>query len=88
MKNVEGLQHEIEYSLDEALTHFNWAKDAMRAAEAWSIYSGEGMSGSPLKMAAHISEIMAQLEAAHKFLIEAAKLQREKDQQEAAEWAP
>lgn len=84
MNDSEGLQHEIECAVDEALTHFNWAKDAMRAAEAWSIYSGEGMSGSPLKMAAHIGEVMAQLESAHKFLIEAAKMQRERDQQEAA----
>lgn len=84
MNDSEGLQHEIECALDLALQSFNCAKNSMRAAEAWSIYSGEGMSGSPLKMAAHIGEVMAQLESAHKFLIEAAKMQRERDQQEAA----
>lgn len=84
MNDIEGIEHEIACALDEALTNFRWAKEDMRAAEAWKNYSGEGMSGAPLTMAARISEIMAKLEQAHKFLIEAARLQRQKDQEDAA----
>lgn len=84
MSDSEGIQHEIECELDMANRCWIAAKEEIRAAEAWQTFSFECVASRPLKMAARIGEIMAQLEGAHKHLIEAAKLQREADQQEAA----
>lgn len=83
-EDVEGIDHEIGCALEEAQQAWNEAKAEIKKTEAWQTFSFESVESRPLKMAARISEVMAQLEGAHKFLIEAARLQREKDQQEAA----
>lgn len=84
MNDIEGIDHEIGCALDEAQQAWNEAKAEIKKAEAWQTFSFESVESRPLKMAARVSEVMAQLEAAHKFLIEAARLQRDKCQQEAA----
>lgn len=84
MSDIEGIEHEIGCALSEAEFAWNEAKAEIKKAEAWQTFSFECVASRPLKMAARISEIMAQLESAHKHLIEAAKMQRERDQQEAA----
>ena len=84
MNDVEGIDHEIGCALEEARLAWNEAKAEIKHAEAWQAFALESLESRPVKMAARVSEVMAKLEAVHKFLIEAAKLQREKDQQEAA----